>query len=617
MTGLRPVLDDRERVRDASDIVRVIGEHVSLRPRGREYVGLCPFHDDRRPSMNVVPHKQIFHCFVCGTGGDVFSFIQKFHKMEFREALEFLAERSHIELARHRPHAADGGGAGREGITRSDLVRANAAAAEFFRAILRHPEHGAAARGVIERRGISPEMCERFGLGAAPARWDGLLLTARAKGLDERPFVEAGLLKRREDAPPGAWYDTFRNRLMFPIHDQIGRVIAFGGRKINEEDEPKYLNSPETRVFEKSSTLFGLHQAFRAIQHEKLALVTEGYTDTIACHQFGLGHAVATLGTALTRGHAAVLRRLCDTVVLLFDGDDAGRRAADRATEVFFAESIDVKIATLSSVSDAKDPDELVRRPGGVDLLRRAIDRAVDALEFRYEAVRSRVAGLGTSAQERALTEELSRLGELGLSRTTPIRRQLILRRLHEITGLPASVIADAVPAGRQPRPEGAAPAAAPTRTPTPAEQLLGCLLCAPELAADLTDEQRDLIAPGGYSSPVLRPIAQAIQEAIDDGARPTLTSVLDRLDRGIHEAAVSLEESVRAVAGDQPDRLRAMWDDCLTRVAADRARAAMPRGDSDADRRRRIEVLRSEHARPGVPRPVLPRPATGGGPGV
>ena len=345
--------NELEQVRAASDIAEVVGEHVSLKPKGREFVGLCPFHDDRRPSMAVVPSKQIFKCFACGAGGDVFGFVMRYHGMDFPEALKYLAERAGIEL---RPRRADRGAAAPAGspvYSKRDIVDANAAAAAFFRAIFEHESHGAAAREAAERRGFDAETIEAFGIGASPDRWDGLVQWIASKGLDESLFIEAGLLKKRDN---GGCYDAMRNRLIFPIRDQIGRAIAFGGRRINDEDEPKYLNSPESALFSKSTALFGIDRAARAIQAERTAVVVEGYTDVIACHRAGVCNVVGTLGTALTTGHAVVLRRLCERVVLLFDGDEAGRRAADRAMEVLFAEDIDIQVARLDEATDAKDP---------------------------------------------------------------------------------------------------------------------------------------------------------------------------------------------------------------------------------------------------------------------
>ncbi len=625
---------DKERVRDAADIVRVVGEVVALRPKGREYVGLCPFHDDHRPSMNVVPAKQIFHCFVCGSGGDVFAFVQRFHKMDFRETLEFLAEKFGVELApRARPGEASGGEAGGGGASRSDLLAANLAALEFFRQVLAHEAHGARAREVIARRGMSPEVVERFALGAAPDRWDGLVLRARQKRLDERLLLEAGLIKRREEAGSGdRVYDALRDRLIFPIRDQIGRVVAFGGRRLNDEDEPKYLNSPETRLFNKSATLYGLDLAARAIQHERCAIVTEGYTDVIACHQAGFAHAVATLGTALTREHAAVLRRLCDRVVLLFDGDEAGQRAADRAAEVFFAEPLDVAICDLSRYTDAKDPDELLKRDGGAATFREALGGATDLLDYRFDRLRARLSGAGLSATSRAIDEELARLVELGLGAVSPVRRGLIARRLASLTGLPEGTILRAIPAGRAPRSSPEAGDAgrdaarrefARLRGPGLAahEHLLGCVLCDGDLWMTLSPEEQDLIAPGAYGSGVLSRVAQAVSSVAQRGEPPNVAGVLNELnDHDAHDAATALATRISSETLGDRRTLHEHWRECLRRIALGRAAteqagaAGSPSsvdgdGARGADALSRLELKRAAHARLGGDARVLPRP--------
>ncbi len=592
---------EKERIRDASDIVRVIGEVVSLKAKGREFVCLCPFHDDHRPSMNVVPHKQIFKCFVCNAGGDVFSFVQKYHHMEFREALEYLAERAGITLA--PPRAVATGGANGEvhepEIGRADLVRANQTAAEVFRALLKHPEHGESGRQVIKRRGISPEMVAAFGLGVSSDRWDGLLLTIQSKGLSPQVFAEAGLLKHRDS---GGLYDAFRNRLMFPIQDQIGRIIAFGARKIDEADEPKYLNSPETRLFEKSGTLYGLYQAARSIQTERTAIITEGYTDTIACHQAGITNAVATLGTALTVRHAAVLRRLCDTVVLLFDGDEAGQRAADRAVEVFFAEEIDVKIATLVSVTDAKDPDELLKREGGAATLREAIAKATDLLAFRYTRMRQRLAGAGMAALDRAVEDDLKRLVDLGFGRVPLRRRHMVVKQIATITGLPERIIAQSIPAGR------ASDSFTPRPAPQPSvlsvhAQALGCLLCDPLLWNSLSDAEREALDPAHLADPPQHAVAEAMFE-LHSARRPCdLSAVLLLLEDPAAAAAASdlhMRVSRTTTVAESADRnsqeIRTLFRDCMKLLAGP--------GETVP-----LERLRQRHAAMGGNRRALPRP--------
>jgi DNA primase len=611
--------NDWERVKAATDIVRLVGEHVKLKAKGREYVGLCPFHDDHTPSMCVVPAKGIFHCFVCNAGGDCFAFTSRMFRMERHEALKHLAERANIELTPWKPNR--GGGVAEEiptGPSRRDVLDACGFASEFFKTLLRHPEHGAAGRAVIERRGISPEMVEQFGLGVSAARWDGLLLTLKSKGIPEQASIEAGLLKKR-DGGDGC-YDAFRNRLMFPILDAAGRVIAFGGRKIDEADEPKYINSPETRLFSKSQTLYGLFQASQEIRRLNEVVVTEGYTDTIACHQSGVRHVVAALGTALTREHAALLSRYCTRVVLLFDGDEAGQRAADKAVEVFFAEPVDVSICTLKDHTDAKDPDELLKREGGVEVLRKAFASSTDLLAYRFGRIKAKLSGAGVSALSRALSEEIGRLKELGLGEVEPIKQRLVVKHLASLSGLDEATIRDQIgldlTTRRVPR---AAPAPAPEEARaraedelhrlgsgrwTPAEALLGCLLADGDLIHALPREQHDLIAPSAYSSPLVAKIAEAVALVCDGGKPPSLDAVLDEL-RGDAEssqggefpesAATTLCRRTERQADQDPARIRQSFDECLRRAMLDHAAGG---GSSGETPRVMDSAERLDHAR-------------------
>ena len=540
--------DDVENVRSSTDIVRLIGEHLELRPQGREFIGLCPFHDDHKPSMYVVPHKQMYNCFSCGAGGDVFTFMMDYHRMSFREALEELARRAGIELSRGRARA-DG-----EASPRKRVGAVNEFAQVFFRAVLTHETHGAGARELIARRGIADEMVEAFAIGAAPDRWDGLLLKAAKSGVPVEDLLAAGLAKTRDSG--SGHYDALRNRLVFPIHDQIGRVVGFGGRRIDDEDDPKYLNSPETALFDKSRTLFGLHLAHREIKRQGVAIVTEGYTDVIACHQAGFSNVVGTLGTSLTKaragadddapgsllGHVEILRRLCDTVVLLFDGDEAGQRAADRAAEAFFNESIDVKVATMSAYTDAKDPDELFARDDGVETFERVIDNAVDVLEHRFGRVRARVSGQGVSVVEQALKDELGVLGRLGLNRASPQRRDLVINQLCAVTGLSRDSIAEAVkgsavPTRGAPTRESATPSKA-AEPRTGADVVLACVLAEPKLWLGVAADDIERIIKGTSSSEGYE-VARTIADLARESREPGLLTVLDRLrDR---EGAASL----------------------------------------------------------------------------
>lgn len=611
--------DNKRKVLDATDIVRLIGDHIALKPKGREYVCLCPFHDDHSPSMYVVPTKQIFHCFSCGAGGNAIDFAMRYHGMEFRAALEHLAERAGVTLERFGAPDRPSGTRGES--SKDDLLEANKTAMRFFRGLLKSERHGEAARAAIDRRGISAEMVELFGLGCAADDWEGLLKFLRSKDLPLQPYIDAGLLKRRENE--SGCYDGLRNRLIFPIFDQIGRVVGFGGRRLNEDDEPKYLNSPESKVFDKGSTLFGLKQAQRAIQNAGVAIVTEGYTDVIACHQAGIANAVATLGTALTPKHAAVLRRLADGVILLFDGDEAGMKAADRALEVVFAEPIDIRVAVLP---DGDDPDDLLKQEGGVGRFRAVLDGATDFLAFRFDRLRrrfdeSRLAP-GSTARARSIEEEIDRLVQLGLRRLPPVRQQTVIGRLVRLAGVDEQTVASALRragvGGPQARPgrRDAEPVRPVFPRRSASEEALGCLLNDPALAE--TDRQAvdDMLKEGAYGSP-LSAVARAIATAIDAGRRPTLDLVLDTLDDpAARSAATALALEVdRKASGDHATIAR-QWTECVRRHRIERARRDQPVADEEpTDDLQRITTLlqkrRDLHSEHGGNPLALPRPRT------
>jgi len=588
-------------VRDASDIVAVVGEHLALKPKGREYVGLCPFHEDRNPSMCVVPAKQIFHCFVCGAGGDVFTFIQKYHSMGFRESLEYLAERANIELTAFKPGAS--GGASSDsytGIGKREIMTANETAQSFFKTILSHPEHGQLARQIVNQRGISDEMVERFGIGASPDRWDGLFMTAQNKGMGLEEFIAAGLIKARDT---GGHYDALRNRLIFPICDQIGRVIAFGGRKMQEEDEPKYLNSPETPAFHKSTTLFGINHASRAIKRERTAVIVEGYTDVIACHQAGVEHVVGTLGTALTKGHATVLRRLCDTVVLLFDGDDAGIKAADRAIEVLFSETIDIKVAALSGFTEAKDPDELLKLEGGADVFRQVIENSVELTKWRFDRLRDELKDAGPARVTQRVEEEIRKLSDLGLAELSPMRRGLMVKQIAQAARVEQSVVAAAIKMGRNQQrrftapDEMGEPIAEANWKPDAREQLLGCLLYDANLWLLMSGEQRLLTRTTAFESQLSMTVVDVMHQSAENGTGTGLHAVLDELASFGDETGQSLVEAEQRatmlrqmIARDTEgiaERVTRLFNECLESVALidareDRSGEDVPEEQSD-----------------------------------
>ena len=362
-----------EQVRSASDIVAVVGEAVPLKRAGASYKGLCPFHQEKSPSFNVVPSKQIFHCFGCGEGGDVFAFVQKFQKIGFGEALKYLAERAGVELPEEKFSEEQRRDTERRKREEDSQLRLLELAAAWFRRNLEESAEGKAALDYAEQRGLDAATRERFGLGYAPADGRALVSAATKKGYSEDDLLNAGLVIKNERGT----YSRFRARLIFPIHDPKSRLAGFGGRILGP-GEPKYLNSPEGPLFSKGRLLYPWVQAKEALGKQRAALVTEGYLDAIACHQAGLTHAVASLGTALTDEHAKLLKRYVDKVLLVFDADAAGLRAARRAGEPLLGHGLEVRVARLQG---AKDPDELLRKQGP-QALQDALDAAVPLLDF-------------------------------------------------------------------------------------------------------------------------------------------------------------------------------------------------------------------------------------------
>ncbi len=424
--------DIKLQVQQSTNLVDLIGEQLLLKHKGREFVGLCPFHEDRNPSMYVSPAKQIFHCFVCGAGGDAFGWMMKFHKMTFPEALKFLAERAGIKVEETGDRGQSAGANDRQIIG-----EANGLAVTFFQKLFRHAQQGAIARSYIENRQIPPALVEAFQIGYAPDGWDGLVKAISLNRWKPRGFEMAGLISPRNNGE--GFFDRLRHRIIFPICDGLGRPIAFGGRKIRDEDEPKYLNSPETALFHKSRTLYGLHLAKKAIIDSRTAIIVEGYVDVIACHAMGSANVVATLGTALTGDHVRELRKYCDKVVLTFDADAAGQRAADRALEIFLGEEVDVAIAI---VPEGKDPGDLMLLPDGSERWKKAIAAATDALDYQFARVKEQMDAAQTmTARQRIAEDYLRRVAVLDLRKTGPIRKAMVMQRLAQMLHLTEAAV--------------------------------------------------------------------------------------------------------------------------------------------------------------------------------
>lgn len=356
-----------------TDIVDLVGEYVRLTKKGRNYWGLCPFHSEKTPSFSVSPDKQIFKCFGCGKGGGAINFIMELDSLPFRDAVGVLAKRVNLEVP-------DTGGfsAGMK-ERREKLLTINKAAARVFHKWLYAPE-GAAGLAYLQRRGLSRGTLTRFGLGFAPDRWDGLLTALAEQGWDKADLLDAGLAVSNKD---GRIYDRFRNRVMFPIIDIRGDVIGFGGR-VMDDSTPKYLNSPDTPVYNKSRNVFALNIAKKS--RAGRVILTEGYMDTISLHQAGFDSAVASLGTSLTAEHAQLLARYFKDAVIAYDGDGAGVSAAQRAIPLLERAGLNVKVLR---VKGAKDPDEFIKKYGP-EAFARLLDKSENHIDYRLEQLRGR-----------------------------------------------------------------------------------------------------------------------------------------------------------------------------------------------------------------------------------
>lgn len=353
----------------ANDIVDLIGAYLELQPAGSgRFKALCPFHNEKTPSFHVTRDRQVYHCFGCGKGGDALSFVTEYEGLTFPEALRRLADRAHIVL----PETNDGNASDQKLRTR--LLELGKFAARLYRETLESPLKGGIGRTYLKGRELKPETVAQFGLGYVPEGWSFLHDAAREKGFDEKLLLSSGLVKIGQR---GGNYDFFRNRLMFPIKDVTGNIVAFGGRTLGGEDA-KYINSPENAVYKKSRVLYGLFEAREAMRREKRALLVEGYFDLLRCFDAGIENVVATCGTALTSDQAALIHRYVPEVVVVYDGDAAGIKAAMRSMAILTEAGLTVKALALP---DGLDPDDYVRRDGA-EAFRKHVAEAQDFVSF-------------------------------------------------------------------------------------------------------------------------------------------------------------------------------------------------------------------------------------------
>lgn len=543
----------------ANDIVDVISMYTALKKSGRGFLGLCPFHSEKTPSFHVSPDKQLYHCFGCGEGGTVLTFIRKVENLDFVEGLKFLADRARIALP--EPEANEN--ADKLFKKKQRLISANTYAAKFFYNCLAATPEGAPARAYFQERAILPKTAASFGLGFAPNSWRALIEHMKPLGFDENELVDFGLATIRDNR----YMDKFRNRVMFPIIDVRGNVIGFGGR-VMDDSKPKYLNSPETAAFNKRFNLFALN--FAKNSKSGSLILVEGYMDVISLHQVGINSAVATLGTALTEEQARLIARYAKDVILCYDTDEAGVKATMRAIDIFSKTDVRVKVLSLSG---AKDPDEYIKsHGGGSEAFLQAVKKAVPATMFRINTLKrqfdidnnidDKIRFISEAAQILLSTNNMVEVDTYAdmLSKNYEIKKESIYAEIQKLQGKKerqekSRIVHKTANAGvTRSAPTGVAERALPGRNAaaTPlekAEKSLLSLIFNSRTAAKFA--QGELDAPY-FSTPMHQKLAKLCYDAWNSGTAPDsgqillafseaetgyVTQVL--MDRAVYEDAV------------------------------------------------------------------------------
>ncbi|MGE4104901.1 MAG: DNA primase [Pirellulales bacterium] len=562
--------DAKDELRRAIDIVDLVGSYIQLRRSGRNYVGLCPWHDDRRPSLQVNPERQTFKCWVCDLGGDIFSFIMQAEKVTFPEAMQLLADRAGITLRPASRGGAAGGGSSASGASsdpKAELYRAMAWAVEQYAYYLQKSPQAEVAREYLADRGITADSVRKFRLGFAPDRWDWLLQRARDANITPKTLEAVGLVSRGDRA--GSVYDRFRGRVLFSINDAQGKPVALGGRilpSLAEANPAKYINSPESPLFSKSSLLYALDVAKEALRKAdpKRVLVVEGYTDVVVAHQCGFPNTVAVLGTALGEKHVQLLRRYADQIILVLDGDEAGQRRTNEVLELFVAEQVDLRVLTLP---DRLDPcDFLLTR--GPDAFNQLLDTATDALGHLVAQASAGVSSGDVHAANQAIEQVLGVLAKAPrLREDTPtaarVREHQVLHQLARQFAVSEELLHGRLSqlrrsAARNPRASRQVAAAAPLELPrldTWEQELLELLVDDPNWIADVLT----VVGVEQLNSDFARQIVETCRDLHEIEGEATFARLLGHFDDPQRQALlVDLDERGRAKTTASRDERRA-----------------------------------------------------------
>ncbi|MCH7769268.1 MAG: DNA primase [Nitrospinae bacterium] len=521
------VLDE---IRDRTDLVGFIGDYIPLKKSGRSYKGLCPFHTEKTPSFNVSPDRNIFRCFGCGAGGNVFTFVMQMDGMSFLEAVRYLAKRAGVEVPATTPEEAS------DARRRERLLKVTSRAATLYhRQLLEAPEADGARRYLADR-GLTDAAIKDFELGYAPAGWDFLLKKAQTSGVSTADLEAVGLVIRSERG--GGHYDRFRARLIFPIRDHRGEVVGFGGRLLDPDaTEAKYINTPETALYHKGRLLYGMDKARREAQDCDELLVTEGYLDVITAHQEGLGNIVATLGTALTEQHARLIGRYAKRVTLVFDADQAGLNAARRGADLLLAQGLQVEVLALP---DGHDPDSYIRS-SGMEAFEVAHRQAKPLVDFFLDELLKDDEADSPARKGRVASELLPLVSRI----PNHVERDEAFRHMADALGVREEALRDEF---RRQRAEARrhpvkGPGAEPVvqETPWPEEELLLRILLQDRAAMEAVSAD---LAPESLKDGSLRAICRALFEVSEVG-EVDLARIVDHLpDAELAARAVQLAET-------------------------------------------------------------------------
>jgi len=560
---LASISDEKlQELRDRVDLVAVVQRRVPLKKSGRDWKGLCPFHGEKTSSFYVVPDKKMFHCFGCGVSGDAIKFVMQMEGRSFRDAVEQLAGEAGVDLTPPDPEEA------RRSARRAALGEVNEKACTFYERVLWEHPKGEVARDHLRKRGITEDTAKAWRLGYAPNLWDSLMKSHALKGVDPALVEEAGLGVPRKKG--SGLYDRFRGRLLIPIRES-GRIVGFGGRLLEGQSEAKYLNSPDTPLYQKGQSLFALDRAREAIRREEVAVFVEGYFDAIGLHQAGVLTAIATCGTALTEKHLELVKKAgAKELVFVFDGDAAGLRAAQRASEIAAAQAVAARVLVPPG---GEDPDETVLRVG-IQGFRDLLAAAQPSLEFLLDRALGRLPK-GAPVESRVRAVDAVR----GIVQAAPssLARDLYVEKVAEMVGAPPDSIRRAL-AGKAPlSPTKAAPArAAESAKPLPLSVLkaelviLAALVRNPTLAPELAHSG----GVGDFVHPSLREAADAVCSGHD--AQTAIRAVEpDSLRQRVLDALAEMEQ-----AGDHTDakRLSSLLKKHAQTVALERKQRASPR---------------------------------------